>query len=282
MSEGFDLEYSKDALLNRVLFISGRNKINIFVEDTNKEYEYEELFEKILSEVFKINCIFPTNGKPYLIEAYQLFGNDEEYGKNIFIADGDFDIVLEKSMVVADNFIYLEKYNIESYLIDEDATIKCMRPRLHMEKEKVVAKTDFKLWYSTLIPFFKNLFVLHCLVQKENLNMQNVSRNPNTFLLPDGLPNTSQYNKYKDEVEEKIKDFENKFISLKNYMEEKECGDDLKFICGKYLLASLSLYLNEKTKVKQKVEKLKVDLISRISAEKFCYVKDKIVAYLSV
>ena len=88
MSEGFDLEYSKDALLNRVLFISGKNKINFFVEDTNKEYEYEELLEKIFSDDLKINCIFPTNGKPYLIEAFDLFGNDDNYGKNIFIADG--------------------------------------------------------------------------------------------------------------------------------------------------------------------------------------------------
>lgn len=46
MNNKFDLSFSEDALLNRVLFISGKNKINLFVEDTNKEFEYEEIFEK--------------------------------------------------------------------------------------------------------------------------------------------------------------------------------------------------------------------------------------------
>lgn len=280
MSEGFDLEYSKDALLNRVLFISGKNKINFFVEDTNKEYEYEELLEKIFSDDLKINCIFPTNGKPYLIEAFDLFGNDDNYGKNIFIADGDFDVLLEIPMVSAVNFIYLEKYNIESYLIDKEATLKCMRPRLHKEKAKVEDQVDFPFWYSKVIPFLKKVFALHCLVQKESLGIINVARNPNSFFLPDGLPNESQYEKYKEEIMVEIDEFEDRYSSIKEDMREKEQGDDLKFICGKYLLESLSLYLNKITKNKQKVEKLKSDLIARIDANRFNYLRDRIVSYL--
>ena len=281
MSEEFDLEYSEDALLNRVLFISGRDKVNLFVEDTKKEYEYEELVEKIFTEDFKLRCIFPTHGKLNMIEAYNLFGNDEEYGKNIFIADGDFDILLGIDMIVADNFIYLEKYNIETYLIDEDAIIKSMRPRLHMEKQQTADKVNFQFWYSTLIPFFQNLFVLHCLVQKEVPSIQNVARNPNSFLLSNGLPNESQYQKYKTEIKEEIEDIEGKLTSLKTEMELAAQGDDLKFICGKYLLASLCLYLNKLTKKKIDSNKLKAELLSRIDANKFTYLKEKIITYLS-
>ena len=281
MSEEFDLEYSKEALLNRVLFISGRNKINFFVEDTSKEFEYEEIIEKIFSKDIIIDCIFPTGGKRNLIEAYNLFGKNENYGKNIFIADGDFDILLGIDMVVADNFIYLERYNIESYLIDEEATIKCMRPRLHMEKEKTAEKIDYPSWYNTIIPFFRKIFALHCLVQKEKMSITNVARNPNSFLFSNGLPNENQYQKYKEEIMKEMPNFEEKYSELKSFIIQQEQGDELRFICGKYLLASLCLYLNTKTKNKQNRDKLKAELISRIDASIFEFLKGRIMLYLT-
>ena len=66
MQNEFDLNYSNDALLTRVIFLASQNDLNIFVEDTNKEYEYEEIFERLFSEDLRINCIFPTGGKPFL------------------------------------------------------------------------------------------------------------------------------------------------------------------------------------------------------------------------
>ncbi len=281
MNNKFDLSFSEDALLNRVLFISGKNKINLFVEDTNKEFEYEEIFEKIFSEDFKLNCIFPTNGKPYLIEAYNLFGTNEEYGKNIFIADGDFDILLGKSMVNSDNFIYLEKYNIETYLINKKAIINTMRPRLKLEKSKVEKYINLDYWYSKILPFMKKIFSLHCLVQLENISLKNVGRNPNSFLNKNGLPNYSQCEKYELEIKSYIPDIEEKYNQLNLTMEQSSSDDPLKFICGKYLLTSLCLYLNDKSQNKYKYDKLKADLISRIDPECFIYIKNRVTSYLT-
>lgn len=281
MNNKFDLSFSEDALLNRVLFISGKNKINLFVEDTNKEFEYEEIFEKIFSEDFKLNCIFPTNGKTYLIEAYNLFGTNEEYGKNIFIADGDFDILLGKSMVNSDNFIYLEKYNIETYLINKKAIINTMRPRLKLEKSKVEKYINLDYWYSKILPFMKKIFSLHCLVQLENISLKNVGRNPNSFLNKNGLPNYSQCEKYELEIKSYIPDIEEKYNQLNLTMEQSSSDDPLKFICGKYLLTSLCLYLNDKSQNKYKYDKLKADLISRIDPECFIYIKNRVTSYLT-
>jgi hypothetical protein len=281
MNNKFDLSFSEDALLNRVLFISGKNKINLFVEDTNKEFEYEEIFEKIFSEDFKLNCIFPTNGKPYLIEAYNLFGTNEEYGKNIFIADGDFDILLGKSMVNSDNFIYLEKYNIETYLINKKAIINTMRPRLKLEKSKVEKYINLDYWYSKILPFMKKIFSLHCLVQLENISLKNVGRNPNSFLNKNGLPNYSQCEKYELEIKSYIPDIEEKYNQLNLTMEQSSSDDPLKFICGKYLLTSLCLYLNDKSQYKYKYDKLKADLISRIDPECSIYIKNRVTSYLT-
>ena len=94
MKNDFDLVYSEEALLNRVLYLASSTEINIFVEDEGKEYEYEEILERLLSDDIKINLIFPTGGKLKLEEAYSLFGQSTEYGKCFFIADGDFDIAV--------------------------------------------------------------------------------------------------------------------------------------------------------------------------------------------
>ncbi len=281
MSEKFDLYYSSEALLNRVLFISNENEINFFVEDTSKEFEYEELLEKLFSEDFKINCIFPTNGKPYLIEAYELFGKNEDYGKNIFIADGDFDTLIGREMVRADNFVYLEKYNIETYLIDKKAIINSMRPRLKMEKSKAEEHINFDLWYSTIIPYMEKLFTLHCLVQMEGIPLKNVGRHPQSFLYKDGMPNESQYESYKQEIESYLPNIEERYNEVNLLMKNQSAEDPLRFICGKYLIASLCSYLNNKSSVKYKDDRLKAELISRIEPVRFDYLKNRIVNYLT-
>ena len=55
MSDTYDLEYSNEALLSRVLFLSYENDINIFVEDIKKEFEYEELFERLFDDRDNVN-----------------------------------------------------------------------------------------------------------------------------------------------------------------------------------------------------------------------------------
>ena len=158
MSEGFDLLYSDEALLSRVIFLSSTESISVFVEDEYKEYEYEEIFENLLDSNVKISCIFPTGGKPKLEEAYDLFGKSNEYGKTFFIADGDFDSALEKKMICADNFLYLKKYNIESYLLNKSAIIKFMRPRLKKTIKETERIVNLDEWIVNIDSFFKCLY----------------------------------------------------------------------------------------------------------------------------
>ena len=88
MKKDFDLVYSDEALLNRALYLASPTKINIFVEDDGKEYRYEEIFERLLSDGVKISCIFPTGGKQKLEEAYGLFGKSkEDENKTNILAD---------------------------------------------------------------------------------------------------------------------------------------------------------------------------------------------------
>ena len=57
MEEG--LFYSEAALLNRALFYSDYNDVNIFVEDEGKEYIYEDIFQRMFDYQIKIRKILP-------------------------------------------------------------------------------------------------------------------------------------------------------------------------------------------------------------------------------
>ena len=68
------LFYSESALLNRVLFYSDYNDINIFVEDEFKEFIYENIFQRMFNYKIKINKILPMKGKKVLRRHFKNMG----------------------------------------------------------------------------------------------------------------------------------------------------------------------------------------------------------------
>lgn len=281
MKKEFDLNYSNEALLSRVLFLASSTELNIFVEDDGKEYEYEEIFERLLPDGIHINIIFPTGGKLQLEEAYDLFGKSSEYGKCFFIADGDFDLALGRKQINAPNFVYLEKYNIESYLIEGTCAANFMRPILREQIEKTVQIIEYNNWKAIISPFFKKIFALHYIVQKNNLGIKNVDKGAPYFIDKNGLPNENNLDRYINEVksflpnvESKIPDTIEKLESI--YGEEATC-----FVCGKYLIESLARFLGSKLK-KKKIgyEELERYFISNFDIGSIGYIRDRLISYL--
>lgn len=282
MKTNFDLHYSEDALLSRVLFLASTTEINIFVEDTGKEYEYEEILERLLDKEIKINMIFPTGGKPFLEEAYHLFGESDEYGKCFFIADGDFDLALNREQVIAPNFIYLKKYNIESYLIDKSAIIKFMRPKLQktmLETEKIV---DFDNWERQVAPYFKKLFALFFIVQDNKIGIINVAKSPAFFLLKNGLPDDYKFKEYLEEVEELLPGVNSMIETTINKLEQIYGVETTDFVCGKYCLESLAKYLCSKLH-KHNIDNkaLRSSLITHFEIQTIDYVRKKLYTYIT-
>ena len=64
MEEG--LFYSEAALLNRALFYSDYNDVNIFVEDEGKEYIYEDIFQRMFDYQIKNN----TKGADVVLDLF--------------------------------------------------------------------------------------------------------------------------------------------------------------------------------------------------------------------
>lgn len=281
MDNEFDLLFSEEGLLSRVLYLSSNTTRTIFVEDINKEFEYEEIFEKILPEDIHIDCIFPTGGKPRLEEAFALFGNNQEYGKTFFIADGDFDVILGKDMIVSKNFIYLKRYNIESYLLDETAILKFMRPRLQKSYQETKKLVDYNGWINILSPFFDKLFALHCTVQKYAPEIENVGRNPAQFLNSIGFPNIERFNSYKDEVKDIVTDIDEKIDKTLNDLITIYGTDTSSFVCGKYYMCAIKLYLNTMLKKKINEDEVKAFSISWLNISNLQYIKEQLLYYLS-
>lgn len=61
MNEG--LHFTKEAEINRYLFYADLNDINIFVEDKDREYEYETIFSRMFEGKYKIASIIAAGGK---------------------------------------------------------------------------------------------------------------------------------------------------------------------------------------------------------------------------
>lgn len=280
MSNNFELKYSDDGLLSRVLFLTSSNSVTVFVEDADKEYEYEEIFEKLFPEELRIDCIFPTGGKIGLEEAFSLFGNSVAYGATFFIADGDFDLALGKDMINADNFIYLRRYNIESYLLNEDAVVQYMRPKLKKTKQETKRKINYQEWINALSPFLKKLFALHYVVQKYAPQIENVGRNPAMFLTSNGLPKECMYDAYKNEIGLVVPDVSEK-IDLALEELNAVYGDSIgAFVCGKYYIYALKLLLNTMLKKKINENDVKAFFISWLRVDQLQYVKEKFLDYI--
>lgn len=281
MKNEYDLIYSEDALLARALYLISETEFNIFVEDKNKEFEYEEIFERLFPSEVKINCIFPTGGKIKLKEAYSLFGNSNQYGKCFFIADGDFDLALEKDMIIANNFIYLKRYNIESYLLHKDTVLHYMRPKL----KKTISETEeilgYDNWLCTVTPFFEKLFALHCLVQKHYLEVENVARGIERFLNNKGYPNENMFDTYKQEISNYVFDIDTEIEQMLSSLKEVYGSELGSFVCGKCYISSLKLLLNSKIKKKIGYDELKATLISGFDISQLSYVKEKLFSYIA-
>jgi len=106
------LEFSEEGLANVYFLYKDLNDINIFVEDLDKEYEYETIFKRLFSDKYSIRKIFPTGGKPMLVKRFQEFGTHSDKDlkvKNFYIADGDFDRIIDsENMINQNQIIYLE------------------------------------------------------------------------------------------------------------------------------------------------------------------------------
>lgn len=271
------LTYSENAQLNRYLFFKNVNDINIFVEDADKEYEYETVFKKIFKDDFNISTIYAVGGKRNVEIAFESFGPIYENAKNIYIVDGDFDRVLRDTQLISNpHYIYLENYNIENYYIDKSAVISFMKGKLRKLDDEVKQIVKFDNWLNTIVEQFTPIFILYAIIQNEKLGLSNVGKNEyekvnkdNGFVI-DGL-----YESIHQEVSSHLDNLHQLELDMKKTYNDIFGTNYFNLICGKHLKVSLWYYLKS-IQPSVKFKDLEWSLISNLNQSNFEDLKSQV------
>lgn len=244
-----ELRYSIDALPNRSLFLSDLNDINIYVEDTGKEFEYEEIFERLYGETLKVFSIFPLGGKEEVKQLHSEKSLRDPDGKlNIFIVDGDFDNLWDNCKTLSPNLIYLTRYNIESYFISKEATTKYMRQYLRCTRAEVESNVCFDQWYNRQRIDAGKLFILFSIARHHYPDLHNVNKAVGNFMDNTGCLIEEKYSQYQEKLTNYIPDLAQKITEVTERVRRNFDGDEdvkiFSIICGKYLFESLCRHLS--------------------------------------
>ncbi len=271
--------FGGDGNLAKSLLCSSSNGVNFFVEDTNREFEYEIIFERLLGKDIKINSVVACDGKEGVKNSIAEFSTEEYQTTNgicIFVVDGDFDNFFETKQSL-DNLLYLKYYNIECYFIEEESTKYYLRKKLKKTMSEIDPMIDFDKWYNNFVIDFKKLFALYLLVKENAPDIPNVGTGPHRYLNSDGRIITTEYNMYYNTV--KHLDTGNSLNNMITRIDDFCNSDYKKVICGKYMLESLRRYLVTKTNVQIGYDKFRECLLEVFDIQKLNYIKEEIFHY---
>lgn len=280
------LAYSEEALLNRSIFLSGLNDINIFVEDVGKEYIYEEIFERLFEDRVSIFCIFPLGGKDAVKQKHGTSSMYDSDGKlNLFIVDGDFDNLWEEDKVISPNLIYLDRYNIESYYCTKEVVVKYMRNFMKKPREQIETLMNYDLWMQAFRSEIGKLFALFALVHHHCPTLPNVSLGAAKFLDPNGHMDDGKYEQYKEQVVEKVGSVEPLLEEIHEKIHRQFSGDEenkiLSIICGKCQIESLCRHLKLSFGKNVNRESISNSLIMSFDLTPLRFIEDRAIQLLS-
>lgn len=124
--------YSTAALAARDIFYEHFNDVNFYVEDRDQENLYHEIIGRLFPRL-KLEQVFSLDGKQNVLAHCTDLQNRSRANRSVYILDKDFDDLLG-IMVKRPNLIYLDKYCIENFLLEELAIIQIAleaEPRKH-------------------------------------------------------------------------------------------------------------------------------------------------------
>lgn len=246
-------EYSAEAYLGYSVLFDVK-KIIVFIEDTKGVNIYESIFQRLfLSENFN-GCIQPVGSKRKLIEVYKEYSKisvSEQGVPSFFIADLDFDLIIEKTMISDINFIYLERYSIENYLIDETVGSKFINGRTSQGFENCKKLLNFDEWINKFSMQYVNVLSILATMEWIQLGEKSCSHSPFLFTLEDSWEIDNEKvdyflhkNVYNKCTGSKKLDFDRTIIRTEENIEKYFSNRKWDVIPGKQLLKVYTLYLS--------------------------------------
>lgn len=272
MCDHESLEYSTEAKANLPLLFSSVQKNVFFFEDNNKYNFYEILIERLFTPSVANNFHIETcNGKTSVINLYKEFIKSEQEMKCFFILDSDFDFIHGKNIEDKTGLlIYLDRYNIENFIIDESSMLSFLHSRLPQRKVNIISNLKFDDWYKQVILDLYELFVLFIIIQQDTNPVEPNVDNGNScarYLLPSGLINKSEIEKLKENLNKKIPNLNNEIIRVKERISKIYGENKYKCICGKFLIHAAYRYSLKKAPGMIRLEDFKYVLLINFNIE---------------
>jgi len=298
MNEDY-LKYTEKGSSGRYVLYQGSNDINIFVEDLGTEFEYETIFKRLLKEKYKIKAVFSCSGKQAVIKEFNKRGTgdcDTPPVQNIYLVDGDFDrYISPEKMISHPNFIYLEAYNIENYLIDEkactDFAIEILKKTDDYYKKKsteiFIQNFNFGYWQKTIVEDFKNLYILYCVIQRheqEFYEKTKTTKRPCIDFIDQKTGFKSKncgYENLLDSTKSKVTQLDIKIEEITEKYIKENGYDFYNLICGKFIFKSLRYHLESFENLKIKKDTWRKHALNNFDIHKLDYVKDAIISVMS-
>lgn len=240
------LRFSIEALKLKTKFYRYYNEIDVFVEDEDDEAFYEKLLDKIVGNSVRIKRMFGVGGKVNLLEKVNEYIAKPAERKAFFIADGDFDRILNRPFPATSSLYVLEEYCIENFLFEEVAICNVIQEEKPNKKIKEV-KSVIKLnsWLEESVNQLTPLFATFILIQKCNMGIPNVDVGLGTFLSNSGIPRLEKkkVERYIARVQASYHARGNKKFKKEIILIEKKLGKSWRrrkrYICGKDYLMPL-------------------------------------------
>ena len=268
-----EFNYSDEAKLNRSIFRANDDDIfRLYVEDENGEYQYQIILEKIFPNV-DVNKILISalGGKNNIINAYKEIGLETDSIPNIYLVDADFDLLLNEKKINDKHFIYLDRYNIESYFPNKENTIKYLRSVTKSLKKNVDDILNYDEWENLTYKRLEALHLLYAQFKCEHLNVKN-----NQYLDDNGIIKTDLILNQEIYLKEKYPDFEEQKQKIKKLYVKNLKSNPFKLINGKDLIKLLCSYINRKFNKTIRESDLREHLLNNIEPTLFQSLKDNI------
>ena len=273
-----DLNYSDEGNLSRDIFFSDYNEVNFYFEDNGNEYFYDQMLSKLFS--YKIQSSFCLNGKTSLITKYNELIGTENMKKSIFIVDGDFDVLFDNFAIKADNFIFLNKYNIETYLVEKSAALSFFSCVYREKISNINAFFNFDEWYGITRDNLGEYYKIFALRKKFNPTEKVFD---DSILCQNGDIDMSKLQAFKDELSNYCL-VNDELKNIDELIDKKFSGDKSYIICGKIFLRSLFQKIKAIKKPKSNFvyDYAKFYLISNIDYSCFTYIKNRVEKYIGI
>ena len=170
------LTYSDEGYAARPAFFAAYNEITIIVEDFNKENFYTVLINNLLQGGLRIKQVLGVGGKRQVFERFKLQNKAQNGKPEFFLVDGDFDELLALAPPDSAYFYRLTLYDIESYLVEENALCILAQeehPTIAVEKYKELFQIDS--WMAQVVAVSTRLVACAALLQEHEETQTGIS-----------------------------------------------------------------------------------------------------------